>query len=204
MDCSSSKGKSSKQGLFKSCALAFSVVFGLSSGAVAQSDNTITLLYEGEDGVSGELLEYDGQRYRLLSSIGRVTVPAEGLTCIGAACPEGTRLEPTLPLVTLVSADGSATVQGNLIDVTDTEYVLATNLGEFRIKSDSVTCEGEGCPEEKGQLPAVGIVVLSDGSTSIEGTLIGLDSTDFVLQSEMLGVVRLSRATFQCKGEVCP
>lgn len=187
-------------------ALSLIAVLGpFSNMAVAQqSENTITLLYEGEDGITGELLEFNGSVFKIASSVGRLTIPAQDLSCIGDACPDAFRLTPTLPSVKLSAADGSMNVEGNLIDVTDTDYILATPLGEFRVAIEGVTCEGDGCPAVAGQLPAVGKVVLSSGDIIVEGTLVGLDSTDFVLNSEVLGTLRLKRDEFECKGEVCP
>lgn len=172
--------------------------------AFAQSENMITLLYEGEDGISGELLEYDGKVFKIASSVGRLTIPAGQVTCIGEACPEGVRLEPTLPMISLKGVDGSISVTGHLIDANDKEYVLATNVGEFRIAVDAVTCEGEGCPVVQGELPESGLVVLSDGDNTVEGTLIGLDGSSFVVQHELLGTLRLDRSVFTCEGSVCP
>lgn len=164
----------------------------------------ISLLYEGEDGVTGELMNYDGKVYRIATSIGPITIPASDVTCIGNACPESRRLEPVLPSILLTGIDGTVSVRGNLIDITNGEYVLATEFGEFRIAVDTVTCEGEGCPADKETLPETGLVVLSDGSNVVEGMLVGFDNASFVLQHDLLGTLRVDRTEFDCKGEVCP
>lgn len=181
---------------------AFSALF--STDALAQSDKTITLFYEGEDGITGELLDYDGSVFKLASSIGRITVPAVDLTCIGDACPEELRLQPTLPAVTLTTLDRSTVIEGSLIDITDTEYLVATGFGEARIEIDKVSCEGEGCPSDTGQLSQDATVVLTNGAYTLSGTLVGHDSTVYILRSEALGTIRLNREEFACEGSICP
>lgn len=129
-----------------------------STVAVSETKDMITLFYAGEDGISGEILDYDGKVFRIASTMGKLTIPAEDLSCIGTACPDEFRLQPTLPRVVLFTPDRKNNIEGNLIEVTNTDYVLATDLGNLQIPVNSVVCEGEGCPEEAGQLPATGMV----------------------------------------------
>lgn len=199
-----SKIKSMQSWLCQISPLALALTLGVwGNAALATSSQMITLLYEGEDGISGELLEYDGKVFKIASSIGNVTIPAQDLSCVGNACPEKFRLKPTLPKVSLVTLDGQMSMQGNLVDVTDTDYVLATDLGNIEVPISTVNCEGDGCPDVAGQLPATGLVVLT-GESIIKGMLVGVDSTSYVLQSKHLGTIRVDRTKFSCEGEVCP
>lgn len=48
--------------------------------------------------------------------------------------------------VTLTSTDGSMSLDGELLGVEDGNYVIRTTLGDLRVATSSMICEGEGCP----------------------------------------------------------
>jgi phosphate transport system substrate-binding protein len=48
--------------------------------------------------------------------------------------------------VTLKSADGTVNLSGELLEFTDGNYVVRTDLGDLRISSSRVRCEGAACP----------------------------------------------------------
>ena len=52
-------------------------------------------------------------------------------------------------VVTLRSTDGTINLQGDLIGVVDDYYLLQTALGDLRIATNRVRCEGESCPTTK-------------------------------------------------------
>ena len=48
--------------------------------------------------------------------------------------------------VTLNSMDGTLSITGELIEFSDENYVIASNIGNLTIPTDAVTCVGEACP----------------------------------------------------------
>jgi phosphate transport system substrate-binding protein len=61
----------------------------------------------------------------------------------------GTCLAPVAAVadnVTLTSQDRSVSISGELIGVVDNLYVVQTRLGEIRLSTERVSCEGPGCP----------------------------------------------------------
>lgn len=69
-------------------------VGALASGLVfvpAAAADEVALRLPGAAGVtmSGEILDHDGEYYRLLTTNGPVTLRAEGVICSGAGCPSG-------------------------------------------------------------------------------------------------------------------
>ncbi len=68
---------------------------------------------------------------------------------VGAAAL-GIALAPSLALaaqVTLKSADGTVNLVGEFIEFKDDNYIIRTELGDLRISSSRVRCEGAACPE---------------------------------------------------------
>ena len=176
----------------------------VASNAFAQSTNQVSLRFNDEgESITGELLEYTNGNFRIQSSIGSVTIPGDDVSCIGDACPAGTKAETTGPLLKLTSPDGSITVSGNLIEIKDESYILATSFGELAVEFGSVICEGDGCIEEV-DTPADTTVVLRSGATEIHGELLGFDDDSYLIQSDIHGEVRIKRNAFSCEGEACP
>ena len=60
--------------------------------------------------------------------------------------------------VTLRSTDGTINVNGELIDVQDGSYIIRTALGELRLATSRVSCEGEACPVFEDSTAGVAIV----------------------------------------------
>jgi hypothetical protein len=177
--------------------------FGAFSGNVyAQTPNTVTLKLDGGEDVTGELVEFTGDLFRIQSLVGMIAISAEGVSCIGAACPEGTRLETTGGLLVLTSLDGSATVRGNLIEVSNDQYVIATDFGEMRIDQSKVSCEGFGCVTSEVVLGG-NIVLAGEGST-IEGVLVEVTDDAYLVDIANVGVVRVKKDAFECTGTGCP
>ncbi|WP_165615066.1 phosphate ABC transporter substrate-binding/OmpA family protein [Yoonia tamlensis] len=52
-------------------------------------------------------------------------------------------------IVTLRSTDGTINLQGDLIAVVDDYYLLQTPLGDLRVATNRVRCEGASCPTTK-------------------------------------------------------
>ena len=170
------------------------------STGVAQAQETVTIKFDDGDGVTGELVQFSNDLFKIKTVIGQVTIPAEGVFCIGAACPESTRLEIAPSPITLTSTNGDVTISGNLIEIANDQYVIATSAGELKINIGDVTCEGEGCVSHS----LGGFVTLSSGTTAIEGILVGLAEDAYLVDVETMGTVRVKIEQFQCSGPGCP
>lgn len=187
----------------KSFAMAISLAVAASTGA-SQTQETVTIKFDDGDGVTGELVEFANDAFKIQTVIGRVTIPAEGVYCIGAACPPSTRLEVAPSPMALTSFDGSIKIAGNLLEIADGQYVLATDFGELRIDADEVTCEGDGCLETVAPPTFGGPVVLTSGATTIEGNLIGIKDNSYIVEIESVGPIRVTMDQFTCSGTGCP
>ncbi|WP_185960920.1 phosphate ABC transporter substrate-binding/OmpA family protein [Aliiroseovarius halocynthiae] len=51
--------------------------------------------------------------------------------------------------VRLIGKDSNINVTGNLLSSSDGKYLVETDIGEFVINQDLVTCEGDACPQAK-------------------------------------------------------
>ena len=197
-------------------------LFAVCSATVfAQSSNTVTIRFGDGDGdtISGEVIEVTDVDIQLQTIAGSVTIPREGTTCTGAACPVVAEQDVTeqvitelvvtdqnvrdRPVVILSARDGSSQLMGNLLEIVDGQYVLATEAGELRLNIGDVNCAGEGCVEAPTAFEFGGPVVLISGPTSVEGTLTGLDENSYFLEVDTLGMLRVSR-DFVCNGDGCP
>ncbi|TFL19533.1 hypothetical protein [Jannaschia formosa] len=177
------------------------------AAAQGQDPDRVTLVFDnGLDGgnISGTLREYDGARFLLDAGIGLVAIPADGVSCIGAACPEATRPDSGSPTLVLTSLDGRSTVIGNLTEFADGVYVLATDAGEVRIPSDLVLCEGPACVEPAAAGFAGGPATLSRGDMAIEGMLVSVEDGTYVLDVVGFGELRVLVSEYECEGPGCP
>lgn len=172
--------------------------------ALAQSANTVTIRFGDGDGITGEVVEFTDLNIELMTTVGAVTIPLAGATCTGAACPDAARQTiEDLPVVVLSARDGSAQLIGNLLEIIDDQYVLATEAGELRLNVSDVNCAGEACLDQQVAFAFGGPVVLLSGATTIEGTLTGLDEDGYFVEVDVLGALRVSRE-FACSGDGCP
>lgn len=190
--------------LFRKGLVLLSALIAFAGPGIAQTANTVTLKYDDGDGITGELIEATDDVAKLKTAIGLITVPLDGVFCIGLACPESKRFVSTLPPLVLTALDGSVAVSGNLLEVADGQYVIATDLGELRIDVDKVRCEGEGCPAQADEPQTGGDVVLTSGATSIEGKLVGFEETAYIIEVATMGTIRVNSELFTCSGASCP
>lgn len=200
--------------------------FAISLAGGAHAQDTVTLQYDDGYGVTGEILDFEDNVFRIRSSLGVITIPSNEVTCSGGACPEGTTAalevepEPTItieilpedqpqveeekPEVTLTSLDGQVQLIGRVLEFSGTEYLLKTEVGEIWIDASQVSCEGDGCVESEGAFSFGGDVSLDNGSMTIEGKLVGLEDDAYIVATELLGELRVSSTTFKCTGDGCP
>lgn len=181
--------------------IVLSLLFG--SAAAAQSTNTITIKFDDGEGITGELVEVTETGLRLSTLMGIVTIPLDGVSCLGEACPSTVRVIPDGPNVVLTARDGSIELTGELLGVEAGQYVLATNIGEFRIDVAETTCTGTACPRVDTRPTFGGKVILANGPTTIEGVLTGLTDDVYVVQVDVLGTLQVPR-NFTCSGDGCP
>lgn len=120
--------------------------------AGAEGLGTVTLqALEGKAQIHGELLEFDGKTYVVRSSVGTMRVAREAVRCIGAPCTQDAASATSSPRlsarrVVLKAKDEGTEIRGQLVAFDGKAYVIRTFLGEFRINSSLVQCEGPGCP----------------------------------------------------------
>lgn len=190
---------------FKYVWLGMAVSLALPTLAVAQDEGTVSLRFaNGQDSISGALVDFKDNRFFLESSVGLVAIPTDGVICVGEACPEGTKLEIDNAAVVLTSKDGTVTISGDLIEIDNNEYVLATVVGEQRIAADLVNCAGQGCLPVGSAVGTDKTVELTAGETTLKGQLIRFENNSFVLDHAEMGVVRVSASKFGCAGPGCP
>ena len=95
------------------------------------------------------------------------------------------------PNISLVSKDGSTTIDGELLDYDGKAYMLRTAVGTVKIDAAQVRCIGEGCPGQSGSgatIDLAGSNVIGDGlmAALIEGYGDSLDGS--VLREVGVGV----------------
>jgi len=203
MKKSSKLGSSRVTGFVLTTLVVANTVMGQS--AIAQNSNQVSLRFGGEfESVTGDLLGYEDGKFRLQTTIGPVTIPGEGVACIGNACPEGTKADIKGPFLTLSDPDSNISISGNLIEVKGGNYVLATGFGELSIAIEGVVCEGEGCVEPAEKVITDFNVIMSKGGAEIESKLSSFDDEFYHVKSDQFGVLTLRRSEFTCEGEACP
>lgn len=185
----------------RKCLLVAAVFFACADAALAQSPNTVTLSYDNGDRISGEFLEQRQGAITLQTLMGVVTVPLAEVSCEGAACPSG---DAALSPLILTALDGSFKVVGNLIETSNNQYVVATEVGEMRINIDQAVCTGIGCVVEAEQPAYGGDVSLTDGKVLIEGRLMDVEDGAYIVDVQTMGTIRVNSEVFQCTGANCP
>lgn len=79
-------------------AAALTAAFCLSTIPAALADDVTVSARNGALSVSGTLLSYDGETYRLRSQWGDLTIEASAVECSGPGCPDLRRFAPTLKI----------------------------------------------------------------------------------------------------------
>lgn len=185
--------------------LAFATL--LTTSATAQGADTITLRTDSGEDIAGELVSFENGMFRINSSIGLLAIPSADVICIGQGCPEGTQAEDPETRIVVTSLDGEMTISGDLLEVSNGSYVIATEVGEMRISLSDVTCEGPGCAiagVDAVQDIKSAQVVLVGQDVTIEGKLVEDLPDAFVVDVDALGVIRVSKDAFACQGAGCP
>lgn len=74
------------------CAAAFAALFAFWGASKASAQDVLLTSRDGSLEISGTLLTYDGELYRVDTVYGVLTVDGTGVTCEGPGCPDLTRL----------------------------------------------------------------------------------------------------------------
>jgi len=195
-------------GLPKTFALATLLGGSLTTAGWAQAVNTITLKYEGGEDITGEFIEEVDGLIKIKASIGMIAIPIEGLSCVGAACPEGTHIALSEDTITLKTKDGKVSLTGHLIAIENDQYVIATNIGEITVDISTVDCEGYACLSSddvaKAEFAFGGNVVLVSDAGQLAGVLTDIVDDAYVINTSNLGLLRVSTTTYTCEGDGCP
>jgi len=86
--------------------------------------------------------------------------------------------------VELIPHDGSVSVFGNLIEVTEENYLVETDLGAWSIARSTVTCSGDGCPGQEGPF-SIRIAAPEEHATSLLPGLIAGFAEDLGAEFEI-------------------
>lgn len=122
------------------------ILVALLSTSSAMSQTTLTAT-DGTMTITGELLGFDDNEYRIKTATGELMIRRVFVNCAGIGCPEEEATEQTdSDQIVLKSDDGRINLKGTLVDLTSTEFIVDTATGRLTVRREFVTCEGELCP----------------------------------------------------------
>ena len=170
----------------------------LAAPVVAQ---TVLTSKDGMLSVEGTLTKVDAQSFYLEGDFGLLVLDRDMLDCAGEGCP----IELSDDQIILTSPDGSLRLVGTLVELTDTDYVLATDSGELSVRRELVVCEGSACPNSQQTEEVDRSVVLTavGGGFSLEGELLDFADNTYLLGTPN-GELFIRRELVTCEGEACP
>ncbi|MEL7090868.1 MAG: phosphate ABC transporter substrate-binding/OmpA family protein [Pseudomonadota bacterium] len=128
------------------CAALFILATVFATGLAAQ-DVTLTSP-DGQVEISGTLLGFDGEFYRVETIYGELTVDGSGVTCDGPACPN------LQDFVAEVSVSGSATIGAVLMPALIEGFALRAGFVARRIEQDGQRFTYELTREATGKVAA--------------------------------------------------
>jgi phosphate transport system substrate-binding protein len=113
------------------CAAAFAALFLFVSGSFAVAQDVTLTSRDGRVELSGTLLGFDGEFYRLETIYGELTVDGSGVLCDGPGCPD------LQDFVAEVSISGSATMGAVLMPALVEGFGLRNGYDVTRVTEDS-------------------------------------------------------------------
>lgn len=181
-------------------------LFTLATSSFAQGTSDVTLSFaDGQDNLSGRLVEFKDDKYFIETAVGLVAIPSDGVSCDGINCPNVQAAKPEDAKVIVKAKDGSFTFAGELTEIDDDTYVLDTVVGVQRIPVKLVDCEGQLCPEPSIlKLSINRIVELTNGKITLKGELLAYENEIYTLNDQKMGKVQVGAIAFDCFGESCP
>lgn len=179
-----------KNGVLKPLLLAASTCIAALGVGAAVAETTLRSP-DGTVNLTGKLIAYDDENFTIQTEFGelivrRVFVECEGDGCPGAAASEADAAKDEGVL--LVSPDGSVRLEGPLVEVTDTDYVINTQSGVLTVRKEFVACEGAACPTAAVKAAEFRIAVPGRVAKDLVAAIVGgfAASKDFSL-TENLG-----------------
>ena len=127
------------------CAALWAALFLLMVPPEAMADDVTLRSPDGAVEVSGTLLGFDGQFYRVDTIYGELTVDGSGVLCEGPGCPSLT------DFVAEFSISGSSTLGEVLVPALIEGFALQTNLRSERITKDDTHFDYELTSQDTGK-----------------------------------------------------
>lgn len=117
------------------CAALWAALFLVVSGVAASADDVTLRSRDGAIELSGTLLGFDGEFYRVETQYGELTVDGSGVLCEGPGCPSLTNY------VAELSISGSSTVGEVLMPALVEGFALQNGLKSERLREDDTHFE---------------------------------------------------------------
>ncbi|WP_411892840.1 phosphate ABC transporter substrate-binding/OmpA family protein [Yoonia sp. SDW83-1] len=177
----------SKSGKSFTSHLALAIALLATSPASAE---TILTAIDGTVTIKGELRGIDETAYRIMTPSGELVVRREFVTCSGDGCPQ---LETDEAVddgeVTLTSQDGRVKIDGRLVDVTNTSYIIDTPGGRLTVRREFTICEGASCPSINIESDRFAVTVSGTDGADLVAAIVGdyAAAKDFNLTQQLGG-----------------
>jgi phosphate transport system substrate-binding protein len=156
---------------------------------------------DGTLSFEGELTNVDAENYFIKTDLGELVLGRVMVDCSGEGCPSVLQGNQ----IVLTSANGSIRLEGEFVDVTETDIVILTDSGELTVRRELVSCEGPACPGVEVQGTSgrnVALTALGGGFT-LEGELIDITDSNYVIDTAN-GELIVRRELVTCEGNACP
>ncbi|MHA3914237.1 OmpA family protein [Halovulum sp. GXIMD14793] len=126
-------------------------LLALSTSLLSAEDISTLTAREGGVKISGEITGFKEDRYQIVTSHGAMEIPAKHVNCEGPGCRVERVIadwQPGMPdgLAEVTMPDGSVTLSGTVVEVAHGNIRIDTQLGEFDLPLDAISCDGPGCP----------------------------------------------------------
>ena len=158
----------------------------LATAVFADESQMVTVEFDGQDSLTGMILASTVDTIRILTpAMGIVTIPAEGATCIGAACPSAAHVSSAEATIQLTNSPEVSAPAAEPLEIKYKEYLIASDESAYK-------------PPLLG-----GQVTLKQGDVTVEGRLTGLEPDAYILEVANFGAMRVP-ATYECIGTRCP
>lgn len=150
-----------------------SLATALLSAVPAIADTVLTAV-NGSMVLEGELLSVDDETYKIRTDLGELFVRREFVICTGDGCPADTTVDlAASDEVVLRSDDGQIALNGTLIEITNTDYVIETASGILRVRREFAICEGASCPSLTIESDRFAVTVTGSVGAKLVTTIVG-------------------------------
>lgn len=169
-------------------------LFLVASLASARAQDVTLLSRDGAVELSGTLLGFDGEFYRIDTIYGELTVDGSGVRCEGPACPNLT------DFVAQVTVSGSSTMGRVLLPALIEAYALRHGYSTQRVLVDDTQFEYVLADRATGRNTAVFTIRTGDSDTGFADLLAG--ETDMVLSMREIRQAEADAALAQGLGDL--